>query len=147
MRHTFLLVILIFVSYGFPVRGAEYESNGELGDTLGLTNLENPKKRNDIPGNRSLGQHISFAWENDLYYQHDYYFTNGFQIDIFHTKLQHSPINRILIPTGTKKEWDRYSGLQLRQEIFTPKDLAYRYHFRRRPSIFIYPDAGPSKCA
>ena len=124
MWHTFLLVILIIISYGFPVWGTEYASIGELGDTLGLGNLENLKKRDDINGNRSLDQHISFAWENDLYYQHDHYFTNGFQIDIFHNKLQHSPINRILIPTGKKKDWDRYSGLQLRQEIFTPKDLA-----------------------
>ncbi len=96
MRHSSLLVILIFASTGFPVRAED----------------------------RSLDQRISFAWENDLYYQRDYYYTNGFQIDFFHNKLQQSPLNWILIPIGKKNEWLRYSGLQLRQEIFTPKDLA-----------------------
>jgi len=124
MRHSFLLVILIFGLSGFPVQAAEYTSIVELGDTLGLDNLGNPKKQNEIPVNRSLDQHISLAWENDLYYQRDYYFTNGFQIDFFHDKLKQSPFNRILIPTGEKKERDYYSGLQLRQEIFTPEDLA-----------------------
>ncbi|MDX2430199.1 MAG: DUF2219 family protein [Bacteroides sp.] len=97
MRHASLLIILSFASCGLHVLGAE---------------------------SRSLDQHISFAWENDLYYQRDYYYTNGFQIEFFHDKLQKSPINWILIPTGKKNEWLRYSGLQLRQEIFTPKDLA-----------------------
>lgn len=101
------LGILLVVSSGFPARASEYASNGEFGDTLELKD-----------------QHVSFVWENDLYYQRDYYFTNGFQIDIFHDKLRQSPVNWILIPTGKKKGGDHYSGLQLRQEIFTPKDLA-----------------------
>lgn len=71
-----------------------------------------------------LDQHISFAWENDLYYQRDYYYTNGFQIEFFHDKLQKSPINWILIPIAKKNDWLHYSGLQLRQEVFTPKNLA-----------------------
>ncbi len=94
----------MFQSSGISVRGAE--------------------DPNDVKQSRSLDGYISFAWENDLYYQHDYYFTNGFQIDFFHNKLKQSPIHRILIPIGRRGHGPTWSGLQLRQEIFTPKDLA-----------------------
>lgn len=97
MRYSIHLLFLIFASSGFPVRCEE---------------------------GRPPGQRISFAWENDLYYHQDYYYSNGFQIDFFHEKLLKSPVNRILIPRGRKREWQAYSGLQLRQEIFTPRDLS-----------------------
>ena len=103
MRHFYLLVLLIFSSSGIPGHGVEFSPPGGLGD---------------------LSQYISAAWENDLYYQHDYYYTNGFQIDFFQNKLRQSPINRILIPIRNPKSGITWSGLQLRQEIFTPKDLA-----------------------
>jgi hypothetical protein len=104
MRHYALIVILIFFSSGVSLRGAE--------DT------------DDVKQTRSLDGYISFAWENDLYYQHDYYFTNGFQIDFFHNRLKQSPIHRLLISNGRKGDGLNWSGLQLRQEIFTPRDLA-----------------------
>jgi hypothetical protein len=107
MRQLFFLLIWITLWSGIPARASAYFSLEEEADSSGLKD-----------------QHISFAWENDLYYQHDYYFTNGFQIDFFHDWLRRSPINRILLPTGKKVVGKRYSGLQLRQEIFTPKDLA-----------------------
>jgi lipid A 3-O-deacylase len=103
MRHFYLLVLLIFSSSGIPGHGVEISPPGGLED---------------------LGQYISVAWENDLYYQRDYYYTNGFQIDFFQNKLRQSPINRILIPIRNPKAGITWSGLQLRQEIFTPKDLA-----------------------
>lgn len=113
MQHLFLVIILIFSLSGFPVLGIEYGPQGGSDDSLKLPH-----------SNGSPGQYISVAWENDLYYQHDYYYTNGFQVDFFHEKLQKSPINRILIPFRTPKAGITWSGLQLRQEIFTPKDLA-----------------------
>jgi len=103
MRHFYLVIILIFLLSGIPVQGIEHRSLGS---------------------DDSLGQYISGAWENDLYYQHDYYYTNGFQIDFFHDKLRQSPINRILIPIRNPKAGITWSGLRLRQEIFTPRDLA-----------------------
>lgn len=107
MRHLFLLAILLTLLSGFPARASEYTSFEETADTSGY-----------------YKQRISFVWENDLYYQHDYYFTNGFQIDFFHDWLRKSPLNRILIPAGKNVAGNRYSGLQLRQEIYTPQDLA-----------------------
>jgi lipid A 3-O-deacylase len=68
--------------------------------------------------------YLSFAWENDMYFQRDYYYTNGFQIDFFHKKLEASPFSRILLPPARKQAGGYYHGLQLRQEIFTPKDLS-----------------------
>lgn len=113
MRHLYLVIILIFSLSGFPVHGIEYSPPEGSDDSL---NLPHPYG--------SLGQYISVAWENDLYYQRDYYYTNGFQVDFFHDKLRQSPINRILIPIRIPKSGITWSGLQLRQEIFTPKDLA-----------------------
>ncbi len=104
MRHYALIVILIFQLSGTSVRG-----------------VVDP---DEVKQSRSLDGYISFAWENDLYYQHDFYYTNGFQVDFYHDWLKQSPINRILIPFGRKADGLSWSGLQLRQEIFTPRDLA-----------------------
>ncbi len=113
MRHYYLAILLIFLAPGIPVHGLDF-SFPRLSDSLALLN----------PENGSLDKYISFAWENDLYFQRDYYYTNGFQIDFFHDKLKQSPINRILIPFRNRGKGISWSGLQLRQEIFTPKDLA-----------------------
>jgi len=104
MRHFYLALILLLSLPGVRVHGVEYSPPGGSDD--------------------SLGQYISFAWENDLYYQRDYYYTNGFQIEFFHDKLGQSPINRILMPFRYSKTGITWSGLRLRQEIFTPRDLA-----------------------
>ncbi len=126
MRHCYLLVLLIFLFHGIPVHGdgVDYRSPWRSGDSLTLLHSGNDQYLDDLPMAVSLDGYISFAWENDLYYQQDYYFTNGFQIDFFHDRLRQSPINRILIPIRDPKEGIIWSGLQLRQEIFTPKDLA-----------------------
>lgn len=113
MRHLYLVIILIFSWSGISAHGVEISSSERLEDSLTLSHPDG-----------SLGQYISVAWENDLYYQRDYYYTNGFQIDFFQNKLRQSPINRILIPIRIPKDGVTWSGLQLRQEIFTPKDLA-----------------------
>ena len=113
MRHYYLAILLIFLTPGIPVHGLDF-SFPRLSDSLALLN----------PENGSLDKYISFAWENDLYFQRDYYYTNGFQIDFFHDKLKQSPINRILIPFRNRGKGISWSGLRLRQEIFTPKDLA-----------------------
>ena len=104
MRLFYLAIILLLTLPGIPVHGDDYSPPGGSDD--------------------SLGQYISAAWENDLYYQSDYYYTNGFQVDFFHDKLRQSPINRILIPFRYSKTGITWSGLRLRQEIFTPRNLA-----------------------
>lgn len=68
--------------------------------------------------------YISFAWENDMYFRRDYYYSNGFQLEFFHKKIEVSPFSRLLLPPGRKQTGDSYHGLQLRQEIYTPKDLS-----------------------
>lgn len=107
MRQVFLLLIYMAMLSGFPARASKFTAAEEEADSSGFKN-----------------QCISFAWENDLYYKQDYYFTNGFQIDFFNDWLRKSPLNRILIPARKNAAGDHYSGLQLRQEIFTPQDLA-----------------------
>jgi len=68
--------------------------------------------------------HVLLAWENDMYFRTDYYFTNGFQADFYHEKLEHSPLNWLLIPIQKPAGSNNHYGLQLRQEIHTPKDLS-----------------------
>ena len=104
MKHYYLAVLLLLSLPGIPVHGVEYRPPAGTDD--------------------SLSQYISVAWENDLYYQRDYYYTNGFQVDFFHDKLRQSPINRILIPFRHPRTGTSWSGLSLRQEIFTPRNLA-----------------------
>ena len=110
MRHYCLAILLIYSSSGISVQGFEDSEEGSSTDAL--------------TQKVSLDNYISFAWENDLYFQRDYYYTNGFQIEFFHDKLQQSPINRILIPFRNKRKGITWSGLHLSQEIFTPRDLA-----------------------
>ena len=115
IRAIQLILILVFLSSGIPLSGYDYKNIGESRDTLASIDPDNSDSPDDIPQNSSLDGNISIAWENDLYYRHDCYFTNGFQVDFFH--------DRLLILTSKKRQRDSYSGLQLRQEIFTPKDL------------------------
>jgi len=90
-------------------------------DTLDLVPVT--KQEGFLPG-RPFHGHILLAWENDMYFQTDYYFSNGFQIDYFHRNLKRSPLNWILMPARQQNNSNTHYGLQLRQEIFTPKDLA-----------------------
>jgi lipid A 3-O-deacylase len=124
MRHYSLAILLIFVSSGTLVHGFELSIPGGSSDLLALIESEEGPSSEIKPPTASLDKFISFAWENDLYFQRDYYYTNGFQIEFFHDKLKRSPINRILIPFRNTRKGITWSGLQLRQEIFTPKDLA-----------------------
>jgi hypothetical protein len=110
MWQYILIIILIVGSAGSPVRGEQYTLPGKLVDTIAVA--------------EPFVGSIALAWENDLYYQQDFYYTNGFEIEVFHEKLQQSPINLLLFPAGNHSDVDSKSGLQLRQEIFTPKDLA-----------------------
>jgi len=124
VRQLILIAVLaLYVAFiharGIKDRGIADSENLSI-DTL----HENSDFHGDTMMQRSLDQYISAGWENDLYFHHDFYFTNGFQLDVFHTKLLRSPIMAVLMPTGNNNEGHTYTGLQLRQEIFTPKDLA-----------------------
>ncbi len=67
--------------------------------------------------------YFSLAWENDMFFHRDYYYSNGFQAEFFHQKLRRSPFSWMLIPFKIGQNSNAYYGLQLRQEIYTPKDL------------------------
>ena len=73
---------------------------------------------------RSLNKCVSVAWENDLYFRSDYYYTNGMQLEAFNDFLKGSPVNRILVSAEKEEDWEYFSGLQLRQEMYTPTDLS-----------------------
>jgi lipid A 3-O-deacylase len=78
----------------------------------------------DTIRSRSLNKGVTVAWENDLYFQSDYYYTNGMQIEAFNDFLKGSPVNRILVSAEKEEDWEYFSGLQLRQAMYTPTDLS-----------------------
>ena len=113
-KRLFILFHLV-ASSGILLAAGE---NSAYGENTANTEVISDKEKDPFHG------YLSFAWENDMYFQRDYYYTNGFQIDFFHIKLEASPFSRILLPPGRKQTGGDYHGLQLRQEIFTPKDLS-----------------------
>lgn len=79
--------------------------------------------QSDSVHNRLLNQTLSVAWENDVYFRSDYYYTNGLKIEAFTDFLKASPVNRILVSGVKEEDWLYYSGLKLKQEMYTPRDL------------------------
>ena len=69
------------------------------------------------------GSYISAAWENDMYHGRDYYYTGGFEISFYQTPAGNFPFHRICISGSPKTGGNGWSGIRLRQEIFTPIDL------------------------
>ena len=66
---------------------------------------------------KSKGQ-INIVFDNDIFDNRDYYYTNGFRIDLIAPFVSHSPIKHILI--GSKKAQIEFNGFSLRQNIYTP---------------------------
>lgn len=59
-------------------------------------------------------------WDNDMWVQTDYYYTQGAKFNLINPGLRKNSINHMLFSLN---EADNYFGLSLIQEIFTPKDV------------------------
>ncbi len=66
---------------------------------------------------------FSVAFENDMFNKMDWYYTNGLKFLLYHESLQKSPVDRILLPFKLRDSDRAWYGLELRQELFTPRDL------------------------
>jgi hypothetical protein len=76
------------------------------------------------PYDKQYTHQLSVAWENDMFFRRDYYYSNGFRAEFYAPALIKSPLSGILVPwykAGTGKD---YHGLKLSQEIYTPRDLS-----------------------
>jgi hypothetical protein len=61
---------------------------------------------------------VRLIFDNDIFDNRDYYYTNGFRIDLIAPFLDKSPIRHILI--GSKKSAIEFNGITIRQNIYTP---------------------------
>lgn len=61
-----------------------------------------------------------FDWDNDMFVFKDFYYTQGAKLFYVNPALRKNPANHILFQL---KNADKYYGLGLIQEIFTPKDI------------------------
>lgn len=59
-------------------------------------------------------------WDNDMWIQKDYYYTQGAKFNLVNPGLRKNPINHMLFSLNGA---DNYFGLGLIQEIYTPKDV------------------------
>ncbi|TNF45972.1 MAG: lipid A deacylase LpxR family protein [Bacteroidetes bacterium] len=70
----------------------------------------------------SFNQHkeLILKWDNDMFVYKDYYYTQGANIAVVHPALRKNPANIALLKL---KNADNYFGLELTQEIYTPKNV------------------------
>lgn len=61
---------------------------------------------------------VSIVFDNDIFDNRDYYYTNGFRIDLVAPILDRSPLKHILI--GSKKAQIELNGFSFRQNMYTP---------------------------
>lgn len=59
-------------------------------------------------------------WDNDMWLQKDYYYTQGANISFVHPVLRKNPLVHMLFQLN---EADNYFGLGIKQEIYTPKAI------------------------
>ncbi len=59
-------------------------------------------------------------WDNDAFFDIDYYYTQGAHILCIHPALRKNPLNHLLFRL---KNTDKYYGMGVVQEMFTPKDI------------------------
>ncbi len=71
--------------------------------------------------NTVTGSFLSFSVSNDVFFETDRYFTNGFQLDIYHPALHITLLDAIFIKEGNFSKVNY--GISLIQNIYTPKDL------------------------
>jgi lipid A 3-O-deacylase len=74
------------------------------------------------PDSLFINQHkeLILKWDNDMFVFKDYYYTQGANISFIHPALQKNPVNVTLLKL---KNADHYYGLELTQEIYTPKNV------------------------
>ncbi|MDR0970132.1 MAG: lipid A deacylase LpxR family protein [Lentimicrobiaceae bacterium] len=92
-----------------------------------LSIIETPKKRiipflPDFYGEAltSMNRYLLLRFDNDIFIEKDYYYTNGAMIGIIHPKLQHFFIHKTLLTLGNNSL--NYNSLTINHEMFTPVD-------------------------
>ncbi len=63
---------------------------------------------------------FSISFDNDIFDNTDYYYTNGLSFEVVHPLLQLSPLSQALLPLSRKSI--NYYGIRLVQNIYTPID-------------------------
>ncbi len=66
----------------------------------------------------SMNRYYMLDFENDIFTNTDYYFTNGAQISYIHPGLQHIPLSRFFPDVGVAAL--NHYGIRLRQNMYTP---------------------------
>lgn len=115
------------------VSSKKYISNNHIDEELSNLASQNIKFKNETKYFQDLNptsnneqklvnnQHISFLrifFDNDIFNNTDYYYTNGIRIELVASFISYSPTSRIL-PTFYHSDYD-YQGFSIVQNIYTP---------------------------
>jgi len=78
------------------------------------------------------GHWLKVKWANDVFFQTDQYFTNGFNLEYYSRTNSHSFINILHLPD--QRYAKTYYGWGIQQDIFTPEDFKFNSNqFSDRP--------------
>ncbi len=66
--------------------------------------------------------YVRINYDNDVFMQRDYYYTQGFSLDIFNPAFKRNPINKILMadPAGNINQY----GIRLTSGVYTPTSIS-----------------------
>ncbi len=68
--------------------------------------------------NNESNRLLDFTWANDITNKTDYYYTNGFEINYTHQRLNDNPLSKIMVQLP--KATSAISGIGFKHDIFTP---------------------------
>jgi len=78
-----------------------------------------------LSGDRVNSEHwLKISWANDIFFQSDKYFTNGFNFEYYSTNIGISFINYLHLPD--QSIGNSYYGFGLKQNLFTPADFHHK---------------------
>jgi len=78
----------------------------------------NPTYSSDYPQTNSSFTQLNVVFDNDIFDNTDYYFTNGIYIELITPLAEQSPLSGLLV--GLRKSQINLHGFSVRQNIYTP---------------------------
>ena len=94
-----------------------FNKSGEVNKTKNIQYLHNNKNK-VFNNNYNTGRFLRIYFDNDIFNNTDYYFTNGIKFEFIDPVLSYSPIMRFLLPSAANST--NYYGISLVQNMYTP---------------------------
>ncbi|MCD4774100.1 MAG: lipid A deacylase LpxR family protein [Bacteroidales bacterium] len=100
------------------VKNLNYSKSDKISSSKKITYSNNKKNYNFLHNYYNTDTYLSFYFDNDIFNNTDYYYTNGIKFELINPIFSYSPIMRFLLSCPGNSI--NYYGISLVQNMYTP---------------------------